>query len=63
MDKTAPIARFVRKLPTDRLAPANGPATLCGVFLETDDRTGLALRVEPVRIAGRLAPAMPAKAQ
>jgi metallophosphoesterase (TIGR00282 family) len=61
MDKTAPIARFVRKLPTDRLAPANGPATLCGVFLESDDKTGLALRVEPVRIAGRLASAMPAR--
>ncbi|MDZ4737754.1 MAG: TIGR00282 family metallophosphoesterase [Rhodospirillaceae bacterium] len=61
MEKAVPIARFVRKLPTDRLSPANGPATLCGVFLETDDKTGLALRVEPIRVAGRLAPAMPAK--
>ncbi|HIJ38903.1 MAG TPA: metallophosphoesterase, partial [Rhodospirillaceae bacterium] len=25
----------------------------------TDDRTGLAKRIEPVRMGGRLAPAMP----
>jgi len=59
MEKAAPIARFARKLPTDRLSPAMGPASVCGVFLETDDATGRARRVEPVRVAGRLAPAMP----
>ncbi len=59
MEKPVPIARFTRKLPTDRLAPANGPATVCGVFLETNDKSGLATRIEPVRVAGRLAPAMP----
>jgi metallophosphoesterase (TIGR00282 family) len=59
MEKLAPIARFARKLPTERLSPAVGPATVCGVFLETDDRTGFAVRVEPVRVAGRLAPSMP----
>ena len=35
------------------------PATLCGVFVETDDTTGLARRVEPVRVGGRLSQAMP----
>jgi metallophosphoesterase (TIGR00282 family) len=60
MEKPVPIARFVRKLPTDRLSPAGGPATVCGVFLETDDKSGLATRIEPVRVAGRLQPAMPA---
>ena len=59
MEKGVPVARFVRKLPTDRLSPANGPATVCGVFIETDDKTGRATRIEPVRIAGRLSPAMP----
>jgi hypothetical protein len=29
------------------------------VFVETDDATGLARRIEPVRIGGRLAQAMP----
>ena len=59
MDKAVPIARFTRKLPTDRLAPAGGPGTLCGVFLETDDTTGLAVRVAPVRAGGMLAPSEP----
>jgi hypothetical protein len=59
MDKTLPIARFIRKLPTERLSAAQGPATLCAVFVETDDRTGLARRVAPIRLAGRLEPTRP----
>ena len=59
MEKAVPIARFTRKLPTERLAAASGPATLCGVYVETDDKSGLALRVEPVRLGGRLAPHRP----
>jgi metallophosphoesterase (TIGR00282 family) len=51
--------RFWRKMPGERLAPAEGPATLCGVFVETDPATGLAVRVEPLRMGGRLSPAMP----
>ena len=57
MDKTVPLARFTRKLPTERLSAASGEGTLCGVFVETDDKTGLARRVEPVRAGGRLVPA------
>jgi len=34
-------------------------ATLSGVAVETDDSTGLALRVAPVRAGGRLEPAAP----
>ena len=37
-----------------------GPATICGVYVETDDRTGLATRVEPIRVGGRLSQAIPA---
>ena len=59
MDKAVPIARFTRKLPTERLTPAKGPGTLCGVFVETSDSSGLAERVEPVRAGGRLAPSEP----
>ncbi len=61
MDKAVPLARFTRKLPTERLSVARGEGTLCGVFVETDDRTGTAVRAEPVRIGGRLAGAMPAR--
>lgn len=59
MAKEGSIARFVRKLPGERLAPAEGPATVCGLFVATDPATGLALRAEPVRLGGSLSPAMP----
>ena len=59
MAKDGATLRFWRKMPGERLAPAEGAATICGVFLETDDRTGLATRIEPVRQGGRLSPAMP----
>jgi len=59
MAKEGAAARFWRKMPGDRLAPADGPVTVCGLFVETDDTTGLAVRVEPVRQGGRLSQAMP----
>jgi calcineurin-like phosphoesterase len=36
-----------------------GPATVCGVFVETDPNTGLALRVAPIRVGGRLSQTVP----
>ncbi len=59
MAKEGAATRFWRKMPGERLAPAEGEATVCGLFVETDDATGLARRVEPVRIGGRLSGAMP----
>ncbi len=59
MEKAVPIARFTSKLPTERMVPANGPATLCGLFVETDDRTGLALRAVALREGGVLPGARP----
>ncbi len=59
MVKEPATIRFWRKMPGERLAPAEGPATICGVFVETDDATGLARRIAPLRQGGRLAPAMP----
>lgn len=59
MQKEAATARFTTKLPQGRLEPADGEATFCAVYLETDDKTGLATRAEPVRLGGRLAPAVP----
>ncbi len=60
MQKAPAVQRFVRKMPGERLTPAEGPATLCGIFIETDDATGLAKRIDPVRVGGRLKPAWPA---
>jgi metallophosphoesterase (TIGR00282 family) len=60
MEKAAASARFWRKVPGERLGPAEGEATICGTFVETSDATGLALRIEPVRIGGRLSQHLPA---
>jgi hypothetical protein len=57
MDKAEPLNRFLRKLPVERLKPAEGQATLCGVAVETDEASGLAKAVAPIRIGGRLAAA------
>ena len=54
MRKAPAIERFRRKIPGERLSPASGPADLCGVFIETDDKTGLASYVAPLRIGNRL---------
>ncbi|MER2606519.1 MAG: TIGR00282 family metallophosphoesterase [Siculibacillus sp.] len=60
MEKDEPINRFVTKIGRARFEPANGEATICGVVVETDDATGLAKRVEPIRLGGLLAQALPA---
>ncbi len=59
MEKEEPINRFLRKIPSARFAPAMGEATVCGVAVEIDDATGLATAIEPLRIGGRLSPALP----
>jgi metallophosphoesterase (TIGR00282 family) len=61
MQKEASIARFVRKMPGERLQVAEGEATLCGVLVETEDATGLARRIAPLRLGGRLAPHWPSE--
>jgi metallophosphoesterase (TIGR00282 family) len=60
MDKAEPMRRFITGMARERFTPANGDATLSGVYVETDDRTGKALRIEMVRQGGRLAQAGPA---
>ncbi len=59
MDKEEPLRRFTRKVPGGRFEPADGPATLCGLAVDIDDATGLARAVAPLRIGGRLEPALP----
>ena len=59
MKKDIAVARFRSKLVSERLSPATGPASLCAVYVETDDATGLASRAAPIVIGGRLRPAWP----
>jgi metallophosphoesterase (TIGR00282 family) len=58
MEKFEPLQRYTRKVPGNRFSPASGPATLCGVFVETNSK-GLAARIEAVRIGGRLKQTVP----
>ena len=59
MQKEEPMRRFTSGIPSGRFEPALGSATLSGVAVETDDATGLATKIAPVRIGGRLTPALP----
>ncbi|WP_188609387.1 TIGR00282 family metallophosphoesterase [Chelatococcus reniformis] len=59
MHKEEPVRRFLQKTPGGRLEPAGGEATLCGVAVETDDATGLAIRIAPVRLGPHLGEARP----
>ncbi|HPF79192.1 MAG TPA: TIGR00282 family metallophosphoesterase [Alphaproteobacteria bacterium] len=58
--KEISIHRFVRKIPGERMIPADGEPTLCGTLIVTSDNTGLAKNVAPVRIGGRLHEEIPA---
>lgn len=57
MEKDEPLRRFITGMGKGRFQPAAGEATLSGLVVETDDRTGKALRAEPVREGGCLQPA------
>jgi len=59
MQKAGASIRFWRKVPAERLAPAENEATISGLFVETDYATGLARRVAPLRIGGGLDAVMP----
>ncbi len=59
MDKKEPMRRFVTGMVRGRFTPALGEATLSGLFVETDDRTGAAKRARMIRVGGRLEQAAP----
>jgi metallophosphoesterase (TIGR00282 family) len=59
MDKALSLHRWRSDVPGQRLTPATGDGMLCAVYVETDDRTGLARRIEPVRLGQGLQPAAP----
>ena len=59
MERAEPMRRFITGMARERFTPAAGEATLSGLYVETDDRTGKALRCQPVRVGGRLMPSAP----
>jgi metallophosphoesterase (TIGR00282 family) len=60
MQKDEPLNRFLRKIPAARFEPATGASTLCALAVETDDASGLAIKVAAVRLGGILEEARPA---
>jgi len=59
MAREEPLHRFTTGIPLGRFEPASGEATLCAVLVETDERSGLALSIAPIRIGGCLKPILP----
>ena len=56
MKKETSIARFLKQSPTPRLEVATKEATICAVLIETNDKTGKATSILPLRIGGCLQP-------
>lgn len=54
MEKSEPLLRFLTKMGSGRMQPAGGAATLCGIVVETDPKTGLAISCDAIRLGGRL---------
>jgi len=59
MDKEEPVRRFTSRLRGARFRPADEEGTLSGMFVVTDDRTGLATSCAPVRLGGCLSSTVP----
>jgi metallophosphoesterase (TIGR00282 family) len=55
LQKDISLFKFIKRMPPPaRMQPAEGAGTLCGVYVETDDHTGLAKCIKPIRIGGIL---------
>lgn len=59
MDKLEPLRRFVTGMGKERFTPAEGDATLAGLYVETDDRSGKATKVRMIRVGGKLQESLP----
>jgi 2',3'-cyclic-nucleotide 2'-phosphodiesterase len=59
MHKDEPIRRFLQKTPGSRLEAATGEGALAGLAVETDNKTGLATRIAPVRLGPHVDEAWP----
>ncbi|MGL4975724.1 MAG: TIGR00282 family metallophosphoesterase [Bosea sp. (in: a-proteobacteria)] len=59
VEKSAPLHRFLNATPSGRFEATDGPATLCGLAVDVDDKTGLATRVTTVRLGPRLEESWP----
>ncbi len=49
-EEEAPIKRLLKQYPSEKLVPSQGKGTLCAVYFQTDDKTGLATHIERIQI-------------
>ena len=49
-DPKTPIERLKNKFSSRRLEACTGKGTICGVFIETDDLTGLAIKIDIIKV-------------
>ena len=54
MNAHEPLMKFVSGMPGKRFQAATGETTISGVFVETDNTTGLVKRIAPLRDGGSL---------
>jgi metallophosphoesterase (TIGR00282 family) len=59
VDVEEPLNRFLTGISGGRFTPAEGEATLSGIAIETDPRTGLVTYLSPLRVGGSLAQVEP----
>ncbi len=59
MEADEPLNRFLTGIPRGRFIPAEGQASLSGVVIETDPKTGLCTFIAPLRVGGSLSETVP----
>ena len=59
MDSKEPLKRFVTGMKGSSFSPSAGETTICGVIVESNDASGLATSIIPVRVGGFLHQAAP----
>jgi 2',3'-cyclic-nucleotide 2'-phosphodiesterase len=59
METDEPLERFLTGIAQGRFVPSEGEATLSGVAIETDAKTGLCTSIQPVRVGGSMPQAVP----
>ena len=50
MDKDIVLQKMVDQVPGERMRPAEGEGSICGIIVETDNETGLAKGVQPIQM-------------
>ena len=59
VEKDIAMYRFIKKMKGERLRPAGNEGMLCGALVITNDNTGLAETIEPIRLGAVLSETIP----